>query len=607
MRAHNYTYLKGNEMKKALIFLSLTIFLVASIFALSSCSILLKKTGLYEGYEYHVDNEYEITLTGYKGDKTKLEIPSRIDGYKVVGIAFDKNDKTLEKIEKIKIPKTILSISSDTFLPCTNLKEIIVALDNPEYKYFHKALYSKDGKTLICYPQGKEDEELVLENRVNKIADRALAGARNLKSVNLKGVKEIGEFAFSGCSALETVVFGSKLVSIGDGAFENCTAITSVAIPDTAERIGASAFKGCNALTEISVGMGVGYVGSEAFGDLSKITTITEYEGVKYLGSEANPYVVLIGVNEKDKTEYHVSIDTKVIYGSAFENCVNLTSVGMPNALSCIGKRAFYGCKSLDEIRLPESVSAIEEYSFYGCSSLGSVVIPNMVSEIGNSAFAACTSLSSVTLSNRTKAIGHMAFAECSAITSLELPNSLDTIGNSAFAGCTSLKNINIPSSLEFLGELVFDRCVELIFTESDGANYLGNTENPHVIFVNLIDKKATSCTVNTNTKFIYESAFFACTKLKSVTLSDGVIAIGASAFENCTDLETITIPASVNYIGETAFFGCDYLVSVTFADANGWISDGNAVDTAALADATEASLLLKAQDKSMAKLNPDD
>ena len=219
-------------MKKALILLSVLLVLICSLFALSSCGILLKKAGLYDGYEYHVDSEYEITLTSYKGEDTELDIPSWIDGYKVVGIAFDKNDEALKSIEKIKIPKTIVSITADTFLPCTNLQEITVALDNPEYKYFKGALYSKDGKNLICYPQAKVDEELELQKKVNVISENALRGARNLKSVTFMGVENVGDFAFSGCSALEEINFGTKLKSIGDGAFENCSASLVIHCPE---------------------------------------------------------------------------------------------------------------------------------------------------------------------------------------------------------------------------------------------------------------------------------------------------------------------------------------------------------------------------------------
>ena len=594
-------------MKKALIFLSLSILILISIFAFCSCGVLLNKAGLYEGFEYHVDNEYEITLTGYKGESTKLEIPSWIDGYKVVGIAFDKNDESLKNIESIRIPKTILSISSDTFLPCTNLKEIIVALDNPEYKYFRGALYSKDGKTLVCYPQARDDTELTLQRRVNKIEYNALRGAKNLKKVTLSGTEYIGDFAFSGCTSLESIELGEKIKSIGNGAFENCGAITSVVIPDTVESIGDSAFKGCSALTTVSIGSGVKYVGSYAFDNLESVSGVVEYEGVYYLGNAVSPYVVLIKVKENDKSEYIVHPDTNVIYGSAFEGCEKLERINLPNSLSCIGTRAFYNCKKLGDIEIPEAVSKIEDYTFYGCSSITEMLLPSSVSEIGDASFAGCASLESITLSDRTSLIGHLAFSECLALKNVSLPNNTKRIGNSAFAGCTLLESVSVSSGLEFIGEMVFDRCASMSFNEYEGAYYVGNEENPHLIFIKVVDSSQNEYTVNENTKFIYEAAFYGCTKLVSLTIPEGVTYIGASAFEHCADLETLTVPQSVSYIGESAFLDCPYLASVIFVDPNSWISDGNAVDASLLSNPVSASLTLKSQEHSMIKNPPDD
>lgn len=241
-------------MKKILLFLSLTVLMFVGLFALTSCGMLLAKVGLYKDIEYRVDENHKITITGYTGEKNKLEIPAWIDGYKVIGIEFDAADSSLDVIEKIKIPKTITELSPDTFLPCKNLKEITVAIDNPKYKYFHGALYTKDGKTLICYPQAREDAELVVHKRVTKIDDRAFLNARCLKSVTLSGTVEIGNFAFSGCTGLEKINLGEngKLTSIGKSAFENCVSLTSLHIPNGVELLGPSLFVGCDALASVT-------------------------------------------------------------------------------------------------------------------------------------------------------------------------------------------------------------------------------------------------------------------------------------------------------------------------------------------------------------------
>ena len=54
--------------------------------------------------------------------------------------------------------------------------------------------------------------------------------------------------------------------------------------------------------------------------------------------------------------------------------------------------------------------------------------------------------------------------------------------------------------------------------------------------------------------------AFYECTNLTSITISDSVTSIGSSAFYGCKKLKDVTIPESVTDIGEYAFNGTRWL-----------------------------------------------
>jgi hypothetical protein len=62
-----------------------------------------------------------------------------------------------------------------------------------------------------------------------------------------------------------------------------------------------------------------------------------------------------------------------------FENCVNLTSVTLPNTVTTIGERAFKNCRELTSITLPNAVT-IERGAFCDCPKLTSVVFRPPVS-----------------------------------------------------------------------------------------------------------------------------------------------------------------------------------------------------------------------------------
>ena len=88
-----------------------------------------------------------------------------------------------------------------------------------------------------------------------------------LSSVRLPDtVASIGNGAFSGCAALETVEFNDGLLTIGDSAFYNTSLSGQVTLPDSLETIGIRAFKSYkdNTFTGITLGSNVESIGSGA-------------------------------------------------------------------------------------------------------------------------------------------------------------------------------------------------------------------------------------------------------------------------------------------------------------------------------------------------------
>ena len=65
----------------------------------------------------------------------------------------------------------------------------------------------------------------------------------------------------------------------------------------------------------------------------------------------------------------------------------------------------------------------------------------------------------------------------------------------------------------------------------------------------------------------IGDHAFYDCSSLTSVVISDSVISISEYAFAHCSSLTNIVIPDSVTSIGSYAFFGCSSLTSVVIPD----------------------------------------
>ena len=137
-------------------------------------------------------------------------------------------------------------------------------------------------------------------------------------------------------------------------------------------------------------------------------------------------------------------------------------------------------------------------------------------------------------------------------ITSVVIPEGVTSIGANAFDS-SSLKNITIPDSVTTIDSNIFgDFCYNLQYTEKNGLNYLGNSNNPYVYLAGVANEYADLHIENT-CKFIGYKALERNT-LTKIDIPDSVTNIGDYAFLDCQNLKSITIPKSVTHIGVDAF-----------------------------------------------------
>ena len=215
----------------------------------------------------------------------------------------------------------------------------------------------------------------------------------------------LGDYMFSGCSALTSLILPSSVTKIGNYAFEHLVTLTSLIIPSNVTEIGNSAFVNCRGLTSMKIPSSVTNIGDCAFLNCSGLTSLVISSGVTKIGD------------------------------SAFSNCSGLTSLVIPSGVTEIGYHAFENCSGL--ISLVISSGVIDGSAFKNCSGLTSLIISSGVTKIDSSAFKNCSGLTSLVIPSGVTKIGYYAFENCSGLTSIYVyAEQIYTSGLVAFAGC---------------------------------------------------------------------------------------------------------------------------------------------------------------------------
>lgn len=219
---------------------------------------------------------------------------------------------------------------------------------------------------------------------------------------------------------------------------------------------------------------------------------------------------------------------------SAAMHC-GLTTVVVPDGVTCIEEKMFAYCTGFTHITLPNSVTRIENQAFYGCSGLVSVTLPNRLTEIGAEAFAYCSNLIEIRLPDTVTTIGDSAFCECNSLTTFAFGSGVVSVGEYLFDSCYSLTDVNIPEGLTAIPEGMFKGCRSL-----------------------------TSVTIPHNVVSIGSYAFRYC-GLTSLTLGERVTSVGYESFLNCNRLVSVVFFGNFSRLGDKSFSECSSLTSITF------------------------------------------
>ena len=477
--------------------------------ALTSFNLLASSYYANGRYWYYTVSGGQATITdaAESSSTLSLEIPSTLNGYKVVAIAdhaFSGDYYSYcRKIRSVSIPSTLKTIGKSSFgfmsaLTSVTIPESVETIDGLAFEFCAalakvtflgtpKSISStafrwcdvlksvKIPGTLQAKTAFNDSYQTITDVEIlegsTTIGDSALKDCKALKNISIPdSVKSIGPNAFNGCVGLVSMTMPASVTSIGDSAFYSCQGLRNLTISPNVKTIGSNAFSGCSSLTSVTIPAGCTTIGACAFYSCSNLKIVYIRDGVTSIGDYAFAYCPL-------------------------------SWAVIPPSVTAMGNNVFISSCKIVKVEddgiatIPDGVKEIPERVFVGCNFIKRVVFPDSLEKIGDYAFAVCEGLEILELPEGLKEIGYNAFQWCTGLTSIVLPVSLETIDTEAFIHCSNLKSVRFLSENVELNFKTFYECANLesivfegskapdfglaYFDYDDGSYYWGDCDYP--------------------------------------------------------------------------------------------------------------------------------
>jgi len=512
---------------------------------------------------YTLKENGEAVIYGWRFYWSEIEIPSYIEGCRVVEIADDTFAQS--SIENIVIPDTVETVGSSAFLWCHSLENVIIGSGlktmtmpgsvfnsceklkgiwvDPDNQYFssddYGVLFNKDYSVLLKYPDAG--------SAIYTVPDEVIT---------------IGQSAFSDSINLEVVYMGSGVTIMEGSSFSNCTKLKEIHLNDTLSSIENYVFYQCNSLSDV-------YYGG----------TTAQWEDLR-IGEENDPLLnatlhtaqpVLTGIsilNQPSKTEYWVgeSLDTTgltltVTYSDGSTETLtegfnvsgfNSTTAGTKTvSVTFKGKIATFtvtvDVPTVTDITIKNQptktkywigesldITGLTLTATYSDGSTKTITEGFTVSEFSSTTVGSKT----VTVTYNDKTAIFDVVVLLGGTCGDNLAWSLDSEGVLTIFGTGAMSDYGYGKAPWYAYR---DQIYQVVIC--DGVTTIG----------------------------IY--ALYGCSNISNAKIGSTVTTIKKYAFYKCSNMTSVTIPQSVTTFEDAAFANCENLTNVYITDLAAWVN----------------------------------
>ena len=510
---------KKSSSKIMIIIVSLVLFCFPSVVTKVNSTTI----GHLSPITFALNNDVDDVVSKIEKEVKEIIIPSYYKGKKVVEIApyASFGNKT---IESLVVPGTVKTIGDGAFSDCVKLKKVVlkngveeigdiafydcgkfVKLEVP--KTIKKIGNDAFGDSIdfeasyitkvkgICYLGNPINKYTVLV-QATPYAPRVITVDRRTKVIMYQA------FDCKNNCFPDKVIMPKGLKSIGERAFSYSTYLNTIEIPDTVESIGDYAFEGTY-LSYVSLPDSLQELGVEVFTSDTLLGNGTKYNNGLYIGNPSNPYLALTQIIDKEVTDFEMHSQTRIIIENCFSMCMNIEEITVPQNVVFVGYNAFSELDSLKTVNILGKIKNIKDNTFSNCSSLETVILPSCI-----------------------ETIGRCAFSQCESLKRIDIPSSCKCIDMNAFYGCDNLVEMNYKGNINDWLKIDF---------KNECSNPLYYAHN---LYIN--GELITDLEIDKSVTEIKKYSFYGCTSITVIILHSQISYIGPHAFECCSNLSKI-------------------------------------------------------------------
>lgn len=193
-------------------------------------------------------------------------------------------------LKTVTLTENVQNLGSYIFYGCKSLNDIETKDTNPMFASRDGVLFTKDGVTLVRYPEAKKEESYTIPEGCTQLANGSFVDAVYLKNIDLGSATVYGIDVFFRCTGLESIVIPEGAERVSSNMFAYCSSMKSVSFPSTLKSIDDYAFYTCAALTEVTVPEGTEKLGAYSFFNCIELRTLNLPDSITEIGDGAMGY-----------------------------------------------------------------------------------------------------------------------------------------------------------------------------------------------------------------------------------------------------------------------------------------------------------------------------